>query len=90
MGKKRGFEIPTELWINRELRPFVQFFLSDSRLSKQGIFKSDKVSNLLNEHYSNGINHTRKIWIFLMFQLWYFVFVENNGAKPSMTLHDIL
>lgn len=68
--KKRGFLIPTALWLKGLLRPLVEEFLGERWLRQQGLFKPEVIQRLLKEHNSGTADHRKEIWTLLILQLW--------------------
>ena len=69
--QKRGFSVPTAEWIRGELRPLMESLFARDKLKREGIFNSDTVHRLLEEHWSRRADHRRGLWALLMFQLWH-------------------
>jgi len=82
--KKLGFSLPMDLWIRGDLRPVVEFFLSPKRVRKQEIFNCEYVQHLLKHHF-NKIDtfNTHPIWTLFMFQLWHWIYLENNCTSEA-------
>ena len=68
--KKRGFLIPTALWLKGLLRPLVEELLGEPWLRQQGLFKPEVVQRLIKEHNSGAADHRKEIWTLLILQLW--------------------
>ncbi len=49
-GRKRGFSIPAAAWLRGELEPFARATLSADTLQRQGFFRAEPVTRLLDEH----------------------------------------
>ena len=71
--KKKGFVLPKESWLKKELRNQLIYFASKEFLSKQEIFSYSYLDNLLKKFFSSNknINLTEKTWTFFIFQFWY-------------------
>lgn len=69
--KKIGFDIPLGVWIQHELREFVQDVLSPSKLKKHGFFNAAYVEKILSEHLKGTHNHRQLLWPLVIFQFWY-------------------
>ena len=71
--KKKGFVLPKESWLKKELRNQLIYFASKEFLSKQEIFSYSYLDNLLKNFFSSNknINLTEKTWTFFIFQFWY-------------------
>ena len=88
---KRGFVIPVEVWLRRQLRPLVESLLAPERLRKQGIFRPEVYDTYVRPHLEGRACHTWQVWALLMFQLWHTVFLENRGfGKPSYSWKDLV
>ncbi len=71
--KKKGFVLPKESWLKKELRNQLIYFASKEFLSKQEIFSYSYLDKLLKNFFSSNknINLTEKTWTFFIFQFWY-------------------
>lgn len=76
--EKRGFSIPLAFWFRKELKTFVLDQLAPDRIARMGYFVPEKVSTLLDEHFSSRADHENKIWALLIFSLWHNLFMEGN------------
>ena len=87
---KKGFVIPTGLWLRGPLRKLVDRLFSDEYLKKQGIFSSDYYSRFVQPHMDGKAERGERIWPVLMFQLWYKIFIEEQcTSKPTFTWRDL-
>ena len=68
---KKGFGLPLRIWFQNELRSELETLLKGDFLQKQGLFNSDYVHQLLEEHMSKKENHSSKLWQLFVFQKWY-------------------
>jgi asparagine synthase (glutamine-hydrolysing) len=73
--KKRGFLIPSALWLRKTLRPLVEEMFNEDYLKRQGLFNPGQISRLVREHDHGIVDHRKELWTLLIFQLWY----ENNS-----------
>ena len=80
--EKLGFPVPMVDWLrqDRYRRRVEEWFAGDIA---RRFFDIDELAKLLDEHAS-GIDRSRKIWIVLMFLLWYRIYFVDQ-AKPSAT-----
>jgi asparagine synthase (glutamine-hydrolysing) len=69
-GPKRGFSIPAAAWLRGELEPFARELLSPEALRRDGFFRPEVVTGLLDEHAAGREDHSRALWGLLCFQLW--------------------
>lgn len=68
---KMGFAIPIEKWLLNELKETVHHYLNQELIEKQGIFRSEEITQLKNGFYSGKKEFALKIWYLLIFQMWY-------------------
>jgi asparagine synthase (glutamine-hydrolysing) len=74
--KKQGFNVPKGIWFVGELRDFVFDNLSSSQINRMGIFKPEKVSQLVNEHIAKEKDNSHQIWGLLYLSLWWQQFIN--------------
>ncbi|MEX2422229.1 MAG: asparagine synthase-related protein, partial [Actinomycetota bacterium] len=70
-GRKRGFSAPVASWLRGELEPFARDMLSPANVRRQGFFRPEVVSRLLDDHVGGRGDNSRKIWALLTFSLWF-------------------
>lgn len=68
---KMGFGPPINYLFETELKKYLIHYLSYDRLSSHGIFNIDEVLLMRDRFLSNGTENIRKIWLILMFEMWY-------------------
>jgi asparagine synthase (glutamine-hydrolysing) len=69
-GRKRGFSIPAAAWLRGELEPFAREVLSPDVVRRQGYFRPEAVTRLLNDHVARRADLSRQIWGLVCFSLW--------------------
>ena len=77
-GRKRGFSIPAAAWLRGELAPFARETLSAGTLTRQGFFRPEAVTRLLDDHVARRQDNSRQLWGLLAFTLWYEHHVEQE------------
>ena len=89
-SRKRGFVIPIQLWLRKQLRPLVERLLHPERLERQGLFHNNFLEVFFRPHLEGRADFTWQIWSALMFQLWHVVFIEQKSmAAPSYNWQDL-
>jgi len=68
---KKGFGIPINNWLRKDLKPLVEKMLDKKRLKRQGLFNPDYLNQLITEHQSGQEDHRQILWSLLTFQMWY-------------------
>ena len=69
---KKGFNVPVGDWLKSALRKELLYYCETDRLKKQGIFNSEYVIKMINNHLNGSIDNTFRVWVFFCFQKWYF------------------
>jgi asparagine synthase (glutamine-hydrolysing) len=82
-GKKRGFSIPAAAWLRGELEPFARETLSPETLRRQGFFRPEVVSALIDRHVAGEEDLSRQLWGLLAFTLWHERHVEREPGALS-------
>jgi asparagine synthase (glutamine-hydrolysing) len=77
-GKKKGFSIPVAKWLREELQPLTSEVLSTERIRKQGFFRPEAVTRMIDGHTSRRADFSRQLWALLVFSLWYDRYVETT------------
>ncbi len=74
--RKLGFPVPIRHWLKDELhdwaRSIIQHSQTDALLNKQAVLQ------LLEEHRSGVLDHSRRLWALLVFMLWHGIFIEGR------------
>ena len=77
-GKKRGFSIPAAAWLRGELEPFARERLSAETVRRQGFFRPEAVTAVIDRHVAGREDLSRQLWGLLAFTLWYERHVERE------------
>jgi asparagine synthase (glutamine-hydrolysing) len=76
--KKRGFSIPAAAWLRGELEPFARDTLSADTMRRQGFFRPETVTRLIDDHVAGREDLSRQLWGILSFTLWHERHVEST------------
>ena len=68
---KEGFVLPKDKWFGGVLKDFVIQTLAPARINSHGFFNCNYIQSLLDEHFNQTKDNTWKIWILIMFQIWF-------------------
>lgn len=68
---KEGFSIPIKQWMKNELKPMMMSYLSPAALQATGLFETNYVQQLVNEHLAGQENHSHRLWALMMVQMWH-------------------
>jgi len=85
-GRKRGFSIPAAAWLRGDLEPFARETLSAERMRRQGFFRSEVVTRLIDDHVAGREDLSRQLWGLLAFTLWHERHVEQTPTTPGDSL----
>ncbi|HEV2901918.1 MAG TPA: asparagine synthase (glutamine-hydrolyzing) [Gaiellaceae bacterium] len=77
-GRKRGFSIPAAAWLRGELEPFARDVLAPDTLRRQGFFRPEPVTRLIDSHVAGEEDLSRQLWGLLAFTLWHEHHVERT------------
>jgi asparagine synthase (glutamine-hydrolysing) len=75
---KMGFGIPIALWLEKDLKHFVDQYFDEDFIARQGIFNNHEIQRIRRSFYQGKIERAEKIWYLLMFQMWYDKWINNN------------
>lgn len=76
--KKVGLEMPYSKWIRSELREITMEYIEPARLSATGLFNSDGVKKLWEEHDSMRVDHGRALWGILNYMMWHEMYISSE------------
>ena len=74
---KMGFGVPLDHWFRNELRELLCDTLLDPRSLQRGYFDPAAVRRLIDEHVASQWDHSARLWLLLMFELWQQRFVDD-------------
>ncbi len=66
---KSGFQVPLYEWLRKDLKPLVEKFISEEKLSEE-IYNVPEVINLKEKFYGKNYVAPDKLWFVLMFEMW--------------------
>ncbi|WP_397571570.1 asparagine synthase (glutamine-hydrolyzing) [Schlesneria sp. T3-172] len=76
--RKMGFGVPLNYWFRNSLREYLTDTLLDPRCLNRGYFDPAAVRRLLEEHMSGKWDHSPRLWLLLVFELWHQRFVDSR------------
>lgn len=82
--EKQGFGIPINSWLRKDLKYLVDQYLSEDLINEYNVFNYDYVSKLLELFYAEK-NDDSKIWVLLMFQMWFSENIESHIADEAFS-----
>jgi asparagine synthase (glutamine-hydrolysing) len=82
-ARKQGFSIPAAAWLRGELEPFARDVLSPEAVRRQGFFRPEAVTRVLDDHVSGREDLSRQLWGLLCFSLWHDRQRDRAGAAAT-------
>lgn len=80
-GPKKGFTLPLDRWLRGKLRERTEALLDKNYLLRQGIFQTDVYEKIAKPFYEHRHNREWELWEFLMFQMWYEKFIQQQESS---------
>jgi asparagine synthase (glutamine-hydrolysing) len=68
---KSGFEVPVGEWFRGELKEDLIATLADNETRQTGLFNTNYIQKLVNDHISYKADNARQLWTLFCFQKWY-------------------
>jgi asparagine synthase (glutamine-hydrolysing) len=69
--KKVGLEMPYSRWFRNGLRDVLLDYLSPDRIQATGLFRPEKIDELVDDHLACKRDHGRALWGLLNFMVWH-------------------
>ena len=77
--RKMGFGVPLDHWFRNSLRSMLIDTLLSSKCLGRGYFNPDAVRRLVDEHTSSRWDHSARLWLLLVFELWHQRFIDDHS-----------
>jgi asparagine synthase (glutamine-hydrolysing) len=77
---KMGFGVPLDHWFRGSLRSLLCDTLLDPKSLGRGYFEPSAIRQLVDEHLSSRWDHSARLWLLLVFELWHQRFVDQSGT----------
>jgi asparagine synthase (glutamine-hydrolysing) len=78
--RKQGFGFPLALWLRGSLRPLLERAIKESRLAEAGVFRSDEMMRLAEDHWSGANDHNYRLWMLFNLEMFYRHFIDGMGV----------
>jgi asparagine synthase (glutamine-hydrolysing) len=73
---KMGFGVPIGHWFRGAMQPFLRETLLSEKALGRGLFRPEKVRQLIDSHVTAKADHSHRLWSLLMLELWYQRFID--------------
>jgi asparagine synthase (glutamine-hydrolysing) len=83
--RKLGFPVPIRHWLREDLYGWARGIIDESATGE--FLDLGVVRQMLDEHRSGSMDHSRRIWAVLVFMLWHGIFVEQRIAPKIPEPH---
>jgi asparagine synthase (glutamine-hydrolysing) len=68
--RKHGFAVPIAEWFKRGIKTYTEEVFHDPKTKERGLFNTDVMISLLEEHQLGMQDYSNHLWALLMFELW--------------------
>jgi asparagine synthase (glutamine-hydrolysing) len=75
---KRGFGTPMGAWLKRELAPLLRQLLAPAVLQQRGLFRVERVQQLVADHEANRIDGTDALVALMNLEIWSRVYIDRH------------
>jgi len=80
---KQGFGVPVGHWFRGELRDAFGDILGSARTRQRGYFAMGFIDRILAEHLAGVRDHSRQLWMLLVFELWHRQYVDQFSSVAA-------
>ena len=69
---KLGHSIPLKNWIrdDHKVREMILDHVSTETINKRGLFKTDAIAKMTNDHLNKKSNHSHRLWTLAVMEMW--------------------
>lgn len=82
---KQGFSVPLRDWFRGSLKSLVNDYLGENGYLPTAIFSQNLVQKILREHDRGLADHSRKIWLLLVFAAWHRMYQSERNSHSNLT-----
>ncbi|MDQ6914823.1 MAG: asparagine synthase (glutamine-hydrolyzing) [Actinomycetota bacterium] len=83
---KMGFRVPLGDWLRGPLRDLPADVLLDPRALGRGLFREERVRDIVAEHRDGTRDHTQRIWTLIQLELWFQTYVDRARVDAPLAL----
>jgi asparagine synthase (glutamine-hydrolysing) len=76
---KRGFGGPTHKWYRGDLKNMINDVLRNAQSVSLGLFRQEGITKILDEHFSEQFDHSKRIWALFMLEMWIKTWFEKHN-----------
>jgi len=79
---KMGFGVPLASWFRGALRRLPEEVLLDPRTTDRGMFRQERVRELIDRHLQGSEDNAERLWALIQFELWMRSYVDPEVPTP--------
>jgi asparagine synthase (glutamine-hydrolysing) len=83
MRPKMGFPVPIGAWFRGPYAQVLDEYVLGSRAMERGIFNTETVRTLVNQHQRGVANHSERLWSLVNLEMWFRRFIDGEVAAPN-------
>jgi asparagine synthase (glutamine-hydrolysing) len=80
---KKGFSPPVDQWLRNDLKELAYDTLLSQSSTERGLFRREYVLRLLDEHSGLVRDHHPRLWVLLMLELWFQMWIDAPAGTES-------
>jgi asparagine synthase (glutamine-hydrolysing) len=73
---KLGLNPPMGIWLKKDLKKFIDDYLSKESIEKRGLFNFEYIQKILSEHESNKRDRSLFIWSLIVLEEWFRQYID--------------
>lgn len=82
--KKMGFPTPVGRWLRETFAWQCQDLVCSPRTLARGLFNSDTLRRLVDEHMRGKANHSERLWLLMNLEIWQRIFIDGCNIASSV------
>lgn len=83
--RKQGFGVPLGKWFRGNMNEYLKDHLLSREFAGRGWFNMRYVRKLVRDHEKGRQNHSHRLWVLLMLELWARTFLDRDPTAGPMT-----
>lgn len=84
--KKLGFPTPIKQWLKKQPKQVMDIIQSNPYIQEK--FDAEYIQQMADEHVSGKKDNARKLYVLLMFALWYNAFILKHGMHGASAAYN--
>ena len=82
--RKMGFPTPVGSWLKSEFAPLVEEFVTGPRASSRGLFNSEVVQGMVEEHRFGRVPQGTRLWLLMNLEIWQRIFIDGEDIESIL------